>query len=111
MTAVVVIFVVAMYFLPTILAAARKHPSTGAVAVINFFFGWTVIGWILALAKAAGNAGRGGVTVQQTIVHHAPSQMPMDTSGHQPVAPAPPRLERAPGTAAAATPLPGGEPL
>jgi uncharacterized BrkB/YihY/UPF0761 family membrane protein len=76
MTAIAVLFLLALYFLPTILAAVRKHPSVGAVAVINFFFGWTVIGWILALAKAAGNASRGEVVVQQTIVQHAPPVAP-----------------------------------
>jgi hypothetical protein len=76
MNAFGVILLVALYFLPTIIAAVRKHPSTGSIAVINFFFGWTVIGWILALAKAAGNARRGDVIVQQTVVQHAAPVMP-----------------------------------
>jgi hypothetical protein len=41
------------YFIPTMIAASRKHHNIGAVAVINFFLGWTFIGWIVALAMAA----------------------------------------------------------
>lgn len=39
-----------LYFLPTLVAYGRNHPSAGAVMVINVFLGWTFIGWILALA-------------------------------------------------------------
>ena len=52
--AVVVVFVLifAVYLLPTIVAVARKHHQSGAVAAINFFLGWTLIGWVVALAMA-----------------------------------------------------------
>lgn len=42
----------ALYFLPTILAFHRYHSSRGAIFVINLFFGWTCIGWILTLIWA-----------------------------------------------------------
>jgi Superinfection immunity protein len=48
----VVIIVVGVYFLPTIVAVARKVTNQGSVAVINFFLGWTLIGWVVALAMA-----------------------------------------------------------
>lgn len=38
--------------LPTIVAVARKVTNQGSVAVINFFLGWTLIGWVAALAMA-----------------------------------------------------------
>ena len=38
-----------MYWLPTIIAVVRHAPSALGVAVVNFFLGWTVIGWIMAL--------------------------------------------------------------
>lgn len=41
-----------MYFLPTILAAARGNHSTLGVGLLNFFAGWTFIGWIVALIWA-----------------------------------------------------------
>ena len=42
----------ALYFLPTMLAAARKHRSVAPIAVINLFLGWTLLGWVLTLAWA-----------------------------------------------------------
>lgn len=43
---------IGFYFLPTIVAVTRKVTNTGSVAVINFFLGWTMIGWVVALAMA-----------------------------------------------------------
>jgi hypothetical protein len=44
------------YWVPTIVAAVRKVPNVGSVAVINFFLGWTFIGWVVALAMAMRSA-------------------------------------------------------
>ena len=41
-----------LYFLPTIIAVARKVRNQGSIVVINFFLGWTLIGWVVALALA-----------------------------------------------------------
>ena len=41
------VLVVGLYFLPTILGRKKKH-STG-MTLVNFFFGWTLIGWIGSL--------------------------------------------------------------
>lgn len=41
-----------MYFLPTILAAARNKRDVAAIFVLNFFLGWTFFGWIIALVWA-----------------------------------------------------------
>lgn len=40
------------YWVPTIIAWIRRVPNKGSVTVINVFLGWTVIGWIVALAMA-----------------------------------------------------------
>jgi hypothetical protein len=37
------------YFLPTIIALIRRSNSTAGIFVLNFFLGWTFIGWIAAL--------------------------------------------------------------
>jgi hypothetical protein len=50
--AVLGILVLAVYFLPTVVAVARKVTNQGSVAVINIFLGWTLIGWVVALAMA-----------------------------------------------------------
>jgi multisubunit Na+/H+ antiporter MnhG subunit len=46
------IAIVGLYFLPTIVAVSRKVTNQGSVAVINAFLGWTMIGWVIALAMA-----------------------------------------------------------
>jgi hypothetical protein len=49
---VFVIFAIAWYFIPTIVALMRDVPDSGSVVVINVFLGWTFIGWVVALAMA-----------------------------------------------------------
>ena len=47
----------ALYFLPTIIASQRHRVSVGAIAAVNIFFGWTVLGWVICLAWAlSGNS-------------------------------------------------------
>jgi hypothetical protein len=46
--------VIPAYFAPTFGAASRDNSNAGAVAVVNVILGWTCIGWIVALAMAAG---------------------------------------------------------
>lgn len=51
---VVVFFL--LYFLPTIVGSLRTVPDIGSVAKINLFLGWTVVGWVVALAMALRSA-------------------------------------------------------
>lgn len=46
------ILFIALYFVPTIVAVIRKVTNQGSIAVVNVFLGWTLIGWIVALAMA-----------------------------------------------------------
>jgi T4 superinfection immunity protein len=41
-----------MYFLPSIIALARNKRDIGAIILLNFFLGWTMIGWVIALVWA-----------------------------------------------------------
>jgi Superinfection immunity protein len=41
-----------MYFLPSIIAFARGKRDTTAILLLNFFLGWTMIGWVVALVWA-----------------------------------------------------------
>src|SRR6516165_6814732 len=50
---VVVAIAVFMYFLPTLLAAKRNKANTLAIGLVNFFLGWTDVGWIGTLVWAA----------------------------------------------------------
>jgi hypothetical protein len=46
------LLVLVLYFLPSIIAVARKVMHQGSVVVINLFLGWTFVGWVIALAMA-----------------------------------------------------------
>jgi hypothetical protein len=43
---------VVLYMLPTIVACKEKHPNTAAIVACNILFGWTFIGWGIALIWA-----------------------------------------------------------
>src|SRR5437870_3836273 len=47
-----VLILVSLYFVPTIVGVIRKVPNIGSIGVINFFLGWSIIGWVIALAMA-----------------------------------------------------------
>ena len=38
-----------IYLLPTIIAYSRKREAKATVLIINLFFGWSLIGWGIAL--------------------------------------------------------------
>jgi hypothetical protein len=48
----VIIIGVAFYFLPTIVAFARHKKQSLAIFLVNFFLGWTFLGWVGALIWA-----------------------------------------------------------
>ena len=47
---VVVVIMLGLYFLPSVVAYARGHPSFVGILVLNLFLGWSLIGWVIALA-------------------------------------------------------------
>ena len=51
---VVLLFLIGipLYFLPSYLAYKRKKRSKLSILLVNLFFGWTTIGWIIALIWA-----------------------------------------------------------
>jgi hypothetical protein len=62
--------IVALYFLPTIVAGVRRHPNQARIAVLNIFLGWTFVGWVIALVWAV-------------------SALPTDAPRRRPFSPAP----------------------
>ena len=70
------------YMLPWAIAATRGRSNQAAIGLINFFLGWSLIGWIVAMVMAcqAHQVVSGGAT---TVV--VAQQF---SSGHQTVAPA-----------------------
>ncbi len=47
-----VLFFILLYFTPSIVAFSNKKSNTTAIVVLNFFLGWSLIGWIIALVWA-----------------------------------------------------------
>ena len=47
-----------LHFLPAIIAGARHARNFGWILVINIFFSWTVVGWVVALIWALCDAPR-----------------------------------------------------
>ena len=75
---ILILIFAGFYLIPTIVAIIRKVPNVGSVAVINIFLGWSIIGWVVALAMAA----RSVPPAQQVIINQgsvppsAPPQPP-----------------------------------
>ena len=84
---ILVILVLGAYFLPSIVAAARKHPNNTSIFFLNLLLGWSVIGWVGALVWALINP------YSATIVVNPTSQPPQPP---QPPQPLPPREVRRP---------------
>jgi hypothetical protein len=40
------------YFLPTFVGFFRKHPNMTPILIVNIFLGWTLVGYVVALAWA-----------------------------------------------------------
>lgn len=49
---IILLLCLAGYFLPFIIALARKHVDSTAIFVLNLFLGWTFFGWVVALVWA-----------------------------------------------------------
>jgi hypothetical protein len=47
--------IMSLYFLPAIIAGFRNHHNTAAILVLNFFLGWTGLGWIASLVWSVTN--------------------------------------------------------
>lgn len=43
------------YFVPSIVAAHREHAQRGAITALNFFLGWSFVGWVVALVWSMSN--------------------------------------------------------
>ena len=65
------------YLLPWAIAASQGKSNSLAVALVNLFAGWTVIGWIIALVMACGGHQQRMAVVQMVNVpHYYPPHQP-----------------------------------
>jgi len=72
----VLLIIFGLYFVPGILATVRHAKNAAAVWVIDIFLGWTMVGWVVALAMAFGEtreeADRPHYVVQAVPISSAP---------------------------------------
>ena len=47
-----IVFIPALYMLPSYEAWSRKHENLTSIALLNLFLGWTLLGWVCALIWA-----------------------------------------------------------
>lgn len=60
----VLLFLLACYFLPWMIAVTRNVEHRSAIALINLLLGWTVLGWLAALIWAVVEKTDRGITGQ-----------------------------------------------
>lgn len=41
-----------LYFIPSLIAGKRSHPDSSAILIVNLLLGWSLIGWVVAIAWA-----------------------------------------------------------
>lgn len=61
---IVIIAAIGLYFLPTIIGWNKRNSFS--ILLLNFFLGWTFIGWVVALVWATTNDAQ-PVVVQQKV--------------------------------------------
>ena len=49
---IIIVIGIVFYFLPSLLANGSKKKNTASIFIINLFLGWTILGWVIALAWA-----------------------------------------------------------
>ena len=75
---VVFAILLGLYFLPTIIALARKKRNKVAIGALNFFLGWTLLGWIGALIWSLVSDSPTS-TASQSSLEQAPTEQPADS--------------------------------
>lgn len=63
----IVITIIIIYLLPTFIAFFKKKKNLASIAVVNVFLGWSIIGWIVALAWSVAKD-----TDHQTVIYNHP---------------------------------------
>lgn len=91
---------VLLYFVPTIVALWREMPNKGSAIIVNIFLGWTLIGWVVALAMACGRKNP-VISSSNSDPNFLPSLPPLTPSR-----PRPPARPAPPGTLTNPTPRP-----
>jgi len=64
---VIIVVTLFLYFLPPFIAYRRKHNAFTGILIIDIFFGWTFIGWILCLVWAYGTNTAGNFPNRERV--------------------------------------------
>lgn len=51
-----VVFSLGIYFIPTLIAVGRPCRHLAGIVLLNFFLGWTFVGWVGALIWAVSDS-------------------------------------------------------
>jgi len=70
LTWALLLFFISLYFTPYIIAIGNKKKAAGAIGALNILFGWTLVGWVVALFWAMN---------KEVSVPHTPAPRLMDT--------------------------------
>lgn len=57
-----------IYFIPTFIAFRRNKSNKIAILALNFFLGWSLVGWVVSLVWALSNEAPANLS--QVVVHH-----------------------------------------
>jgi len=60
-----------LYFLPAIIVATKVHPEKTLIFALNFFLGWTVICWFIALYMSLSRQGVEDIEARQAVAANA----------------------------------------
>jgi len=91
---VLIMMAVTIYFLPTIVAFARRHPNRWPILIINTVFGLTVLGWFGSLIWAFGAvhlspSGNHGGESRLNLFVNDPARREIAVTGPIPATPLP----------------------
>jgi Superinfection immunity protein len=70
-----VVVLIGVYFVPSVIASARRHSNFGAILALNFFLGWTFLGWVAAFVWSCSNSGYHPAGVTYLSSEGAPAQV------------------------------------
>lgn len=66
--------------LPWAIAATRSHKDVVAIALINWFLGWTVIGWVICLIWSLSSPGPQTTVTATSVGYGYPPPPPTQSS-------------------------------
>jgi hypothetical protein len=65
--------ILVFYFLPAIIGVCNCHPHKFGISLLNFFLGWTLVGWVVALVWAVSKPQPVSITVNNLASLSAPA--------------------------------------